>query len=693
MKKKTLLFGVMILLAMSIFFIAVWELPQQTQKEIDEKDTSLLDQKKAPRREKYTPGSKSKEKISPRKSDLTVFKSFQLSPSELEIFYSRRYEPRKVTLEVEGLKINQKPFQVDRVQDLPESVVIPLPGGLFKEFHRHFVNFEDEGSFVWVGVSPSDERETIHLSSYNHIVVGQIEVKEGSYEIKYLLGDKNVIRRVDTSYFLEDFNDAVIIKNKVSRQIPEEDLQVAVDTSRQITVDIIVGYSQLIETEEGGQNAALALINLHIGMANTAFRNSLTGIMLGVTAIKRLDMGATPKSLESHFTTLRNSFGKSADPDYDATNPYHVFMAARESTGADLATLLLAGSDIAGVGSCGRASVFHNGFSASNFREFRSISMSVVRMGCSLSLAHEIGHNLGCHHDRDNVSDEHKNVILPYAFGFISSASDFRTVMSYSKGGCCPRVMYFSNPDLTIRSVAIGRVGKEDNSRVIRERADLVSRLYDTATGHNNKVFPRIITQPVGGFVPEGGSFQLKVGVSGSPNLQTYYQWYELDSNNQQTTLDKASTQIVTGLPGSSKTYYVVAWNRNGLVVSNSVTVNFLKGLRIVEDLEDLQLDFGELAEFSLQVIGYPTPSVTWYKDGQELDSSSISGLHLGPARWFHQGRYWAVISHVGGKVETNRVNLRLNSKWDVNRDRSPAQVPELGDINCDLGIREEENP
>jgi hypothetical protein len=68
--------------------------------------------------------------------------------------------------------------------------------------------------------------------------------------------------------------------------------------------------------------------------------------------------------------------------------------------------------------------------------------------------AHEIGHNLGCAHDRDNGSTAR----FTYSYGLQAPSGAFRTVMAYATGFCypCTRVAHFSNPNVTYGGEATG---------------------------------------------------------------------------------------------------------------------------------------------------------------------------------------------------------------------------------------------
>jgi hypothetical protein len=77
-----------------------------------------------------------------------------------------------------------------------------------------------------------------------------------------------------------------------------------------------------------------------------------------------------------------------------------------------------------------------------------------VELGCMTgyySFGHEIGHNMGLNHAR---SDPTGTGAYSYSFGFKNPTGLFRTVMAYCCGypyctSGCPRVLHFSNPNVT----------------------------------------------------------------------------------------------------------------------------------------------------------------------------------------------------------------------------------------------------
>jgi len=93
-------------------------------------------------------------------------------------------------------------------------------------------------------------------------------------------------------------------------------------------------------------------------------------------------------------------------------------------------------------------------------------TVTAQKKSCALgyyTMGHELGHNFGCHHDRETTSSGR----YEYGYGaFIESP--YRTCMAYSKTGFYRKANIYSSPVATWQGVISGSA-TEDNARVIRE--------------------------------------------------------------------------------------------------------------------------------------------------------------------------------------------------------------------------------
>ncbi|MCF8083469.1 MAG: hypothetical protein K9M96_10255 [Deltaproteobacteria bacterium] len=98
------------------------------------------------------------------------------------------------------------------------------------------------------------------------------------------------------------------------------------------------------------------------------------------------------------------------------------------------------------------------------------------------TMTHEIGHNLGAHHSKDQVDDPGPNSALnTYSAGWYFTGTntvDYHTIMAYNSDGngtFYQSAPLFSTPLITYQGTAAGDADDGDNARTIRETMGVVS--------------------------------------------------------------------------------------------------------------------------------------------------------------------------------------------------------------------------
>jgi hypothetical protein len=224
-------------------------------------------------------------------------------------------------------------------------------------------------------------------------------------------------------------------------------------------IDIMVLYTDGMAAAYPGAQIDTKIQEL-IDVANNAFVNSNIDTQLRLVHSAEVDY---PDGGE---------IGQALD---DLTNNVGVFSgveAQRTAYGADQVTLLRLYVD----DPCGIAWLLKGTNTTFN----STYSYAVVHEGsktddsgwyCSqTSFGHELGHNLGCAHDIANASSEGK---FSYSYGYQQPEGQFRTMMAYQTEcpvpGTCPRIDYFSNPNITYDGEPTGVAYTIDNARTIQQ--------------------------------------------------------------------------------------------------------------------------------------------------------------------------------------------------------------------------------
>jgi Metallo-peptidase family M12 len=212
------------------------------------------------------------------------------------------------------------------------------------------------------------------------------------------------------------------------------------------------------------------LINLAISETNQAYRNSNIPTRLRLVKAHYDDSyNDYSNDWEVTLSNLRNN----NDGQLDYVH------AMRDQFGADFVSMIVDTGSYCGIGFRPTTPTAGDAF-------------SLVQWSCATgyySFGHELAHNMGCNHDRANSEP-------PYTgdnYGYQDPSNAFRSIMSYDCPTPCPRIQYFSNPDIRYNGRPLGNSGA-DNASVIRDTLAAHANYRQSVVKGGSNSDPRIST-------------------------------------------------------------------------------------------------------------------------------------------------------------------------------------------------------
>ena len=351
--------------------------------------------------------------------------------------------------------IPEKILEVDLKPTTAESMV--LPGG----------------QSAWVG--QLEGGNDVFIMRIGDSIEAQIQFGNKIYWFRSKTAKIGVLEVFDSKRLMEAPNDGIIDPN-----VTGKDEGVSGDSSCEDPanrVDIMVLYTPASRDAAGGVSEIENQIAFAIGRTNLAYANSsathrLNLVYTGVVSYTEPSGGVDSNAL----------LGDLADTSDGVLDTVH---GLRDSVQADLVSLIYEVDD---GGWCGWGQTQETANAdTTDHRAFSVVKRSCA--GINLSFAHEIGHNMGALHDRDNAGTS----TLDYNYGHIqptpsmAGVDPWRSVMSYgspcsdtASTGSCPRVPWYSNPDVTrlgdLTGVPITDTDPEHNVMVFAQNDGQVSR-------------------------------------------------------------------------------------------------------------------------------------------------------------------------------------------------------------------------
>lgn len=331
--------------------------------------------------------------------------------------------------------------------------------------------FSSPGSFVWVGHLQGDPQSSVTLSVIDQVMAGSIY--GGGYE-RYRIrseSSRHLLQEIDHTGTSE-VQGPDIIKAQLgtgNQEITARHSTLApANCEDGSQIDLLVAYTAGAVASEGSRTAVEALINQRVSEMNSANINS--GLPFRYHLAKALFVDYE----ESGDVRLDLTRLQAHNDGY--LDEVHL---SRDTFQADMVSLM-AGQAHVGL-TCGVGYLLQDLASADAGGAFNVAALDYAGEAYTCSpytLAHEFGHNMGNRHER-SVADG--NAVLPFAYGYQSPQTAFRTIMAYNCDGGCPRINHWSNPQIDYHGEATGLdhgahpQQSADNARAMLQTAKVVA--------------------------------------------------------------------------------------------------------------------------------------------------------------------------------------------------------------------------
>lgn len=243
-------------------------------------------------------------------------------------------------------------------------------------------------------------------------------------------------------------------------------------------ISVLVVYTPEARAAAGGTAAIQARATQAVNDANTAYQNSGVQIQLRLVYVGEVNY---PES-GNFYTDL-----------YRLTLPSDGFMdevhQLRNQYQADMVSLLINNMQYCGLGWLGAAASWADAYMFSTTNQY---------CAAYLTFAHELGHNMGANHNKENAGG---SGAYSYSYGHHLANGAYRTVMAYAPGA---RIPYFSNPNVSYLGYPTGVANQADNTQTLNNTAATISGFRGTRYSISGQVTSD--GQPLSGVTVSGGA-------------------------------------------------------------------------------------------------------------------------------------------------------------------------------------------
>lgn len=365
------------------------------------------------------------------------------------------------------------------------------------ELHAIYRNEDNNCSYTHY--ESSDKSAQAYVSILENNIYANLSTSFGNYHVHSISDNQVIAFRYESDISEEPEN----ISYADVEDISEEDVHAMRDATTPV-LRVLFLYTNAALNLMGSYQPNVQMRQVvynYINTANESFSNSNVNARMQLAYI-----GPTDYNESSHtWSNALNHFYNTNDGYMDEVH------TLRNKYAADVCVLFLDKSDY-----CGEAKTI---------KANASTAFCLVNpiYGCNykFTAVHEIGHLVGCRHNRSIDSS-----LSPYVYGhgyihYVANypASSWRTMMSYDNS-CntgCGRIPYWSNPNVYYNGVVTGTTTYENNARVWNERAGTVSAFRNRGdtlfyTSSNNNTLALFESIEAETRITTSGGFEVQSG-------------------------------------------------------------------------------------------------------------------------------------------------------------------------------------
>lgn len=312
-----------------------------------------------------------------------------------------------------------------------------------------------DGGSIWYGqigtragarllkAGAPDPMNSVILVRNGDTVTGSIRRDGQLYRLRPVSDGRHVLVEVDEARMPADHPADYNSLPTIAMPVSDRAGIAAASSGTPATIRVLVVATNDAVAAYGGNMQSL--VQLAVAESNQGYSNSNVGITLQLAGYE-----TTSYAESSSFSTDLARFRNTSDGVMDSIH------ASRNTTRADVAVLV-----INNASSCGLAS---------GIGSTAATAFAAVHWDCATgyySFAHEIGHLQSARHDIATDSST-----SPYAYGHgyryePATGTGWRTIMAYNCTRSCPRLNYWSNPNITYNGIPTGIASSADNQRVL----------------------------------------------------------------------------------------------------------------------------------------------------------------------------------------------------------------------------------